>query len=197
MKEAILIEESQLFGPTILRALEFAALAHDGQRRRGGARVPYFAHPAAVGLILARFGFSQQVVAAGVLHDVIEDTPVTAEEMAVHFGPEITRLVLGVSENKSLPHAERKALYVEQIRTADSEVKAISSADKIANLTNLIVLLEEGEDVFASVYKHNTREAMFAQAQAEHDAVASNFNHPIVAEHKTVLDTFMRKVQVK
>lgn len=195
MEVTLHIPTSHLFGSIVLRALEFAALAHEGQRRRGAAQVPYISHPAAVGLILARAGFGDSVVAAGVLHDVIEDTPVTAGELAVHFGEAITKIVLGVSEDKSLVYDARKARYVQQIRSASSEIKAVSSADKIANLTNLIILYEAGEDAFAVVYPHNTVDRVARQAQAEYEAVAYNFDHTIVREHRTVLDVFLKRLQ--
>lgn len=195
METNLHIPKSHLFGSIVLRALEFAALAHEGQRRRGTAQVPYISHPAAVGLILARAGFDDAVVAAGVLHDVIEDTPVTAEELSVHFGEQITEIVLGASEDKSLVYDARKAGYVEQIRTASAQVKAVSCADKIANLTNLIILYEAGENAFAVVYPHNTVERVMRQAEAEYEAVAHNFNHPIVEEHRVVLDVFLKRVQ--
>lgn len=195
METTLHIPKSHLFGSIVLRALEFAALAHEGQRRRGAAQVPYISHPAAVGLILARAGFEDSVVAAGVLHDVIEDTPVTAEELTLHFGDVITQIVLGASEDKSLAYDVRKAQYAQQIRSASHEVKAVSSADKIANLTNLIILYEAGEDAFAVVYPHNTVDRVARQAQAEYDAVAHNFNHTIVQEHRAVLDVFLTWLQ--
>ncbi len=195
METMVHIPKSHLFGSVVLRALEFAALAHEGQRRRGTAQVPYISHPAAVGLILARAGFDDAVVAAGVLHDVIEDTPVTAAELHVHFGEAITNIVLGASEDKSLGYDARKAAYVEQVRHAAVSVKAVSCADKIANLTNLIILYEAGEDGFALVYPHNTVERVVKQARAEYEAVSYNFDHLLVREHEAILEIFVKQIQ--
>ncbi|MCS7050347.1 MAG: HD domain-containing protein, partial [Thermomicrobium sp.] len=80
----------------IRRAFEFARVAHAGARRRSGD--PYLCHPLAVALILADMQLDQETIAAGLLHDVLEDTDVTPDRLREEFGPRVARLVDGVTK---------------------------------------------------------------------------------------------------
>lgn len=181
-----MLEKTNLFGPPILKALEFAALAHHGQVRKGVREVPYISHPAAVGLILARAGMSTAVVMAGVLHDTVEDTQVTEEDIRNEFGAEVAGLVAEVTLDSSLPHEEQKVKYLAHIRTASVEAKAISAADKIANLTNVILMHEMGEAVMDSVLRRGVA-INLAIARARVEAVCADFDHPLARELQQVL----------
>ena len=92
-----------------MEALEFAALAlelrKEGLSPQG---IPYITHPAAVGLILTRAGMDEEVIIAGILHDVIEDTDKTHADIAASFGKRVADLVAEESEDPSLPYAEMK-----------------------------------------------------------------------------------------
>src|SRR5687768_9004929 len=103
-------------GLLLKRALDLAAVWHSGQHRKyPGASVPYLSHPAGVAIILARHGFSEVVLAAAVLHDVVEDTAATLEEIAAELGPDVAALVRDCSEeDKSLPWEDRKQRYLER-----------------------------------------------------------------------------------
>lgn len=184
-----MLEKTNLFGPPILKALEFAALAHHGQVRKGVREVPYVSHPAAVGLILARAGMSDAVVIAGVLHDTVEDTSATEADIQSEFGEEVAGLVADVTLDTSLPHDEQKKKYLAHIRTASVEAKAISAADKIANLTNVILMHEMGEAVMESVLRRGVG-VNLAIARARVEAVCENFNHPLAQELQQVLSKY-------
>lgn len=179
-----------LLSPTVLRAFEFAAFAHKDQKRRGGEQVPYFSHPAAVGLILGRAGFEDEVVIAGVLHDVVEDTPITLEQIEQEFGSEVAHIVDGVSEDKSLPYVERKKQYIERIRAGSSEVKAVSCADKIANLTSVVMQIRAGEDVFKTIWTNGPGPSIQFYSQVL-EAVQYNFSHPVVQSYEQILSEFI------
>ena len=87
----------------IKSAIEVAVRAHEGQVRKG-TQTPYIIHPLSVGIILAKAGAPDEVIIAGILHDTIEDTPVTCEQVRGTFGGTIANLVKGASESdKSLP----------------------------------------------------------------------------------------------
>lgn len=189
MSEEKFLENNNLFGPPILKALEFAALAHHGQVRKGVREVPYISHPAAVGLILARVGMSDAVIMAGVLHDTIEDTYATEKDIEREFGPEVAGLVVEVTLDPGLPYAEQKQKYLDHIRSASIEAKAISAADKIANLTNVILMHEMGEAIMESVLRRGV-EANLAMARARVDAVCANFTHPLALELRQVLGKY-------
>ena len=96
----------------ILKALEFAAQKHKNQRRKDAGASPYINHPIALANVLCNEGniSDGKVICAALLHDTIEDTETTEEELRRHFGKVITRIVLEVSDDKSLPKAERKLL---------------------------------------------------------------------------------------
>lgn len=184
-----MLEKTNFFGPPILKALEFAALAHHGQVRKGVREVPYISHPAAVGLILARAGMSDAVVIAGVLHDTVEDTYVTEVAIRAEFGEVVAGLVAEVTLDATLPHDEQKKKYLDHIRVASVDAKAISAADKIANLTNVILMHEMGEAVMESVLRRGA-EINLAIARARVEAVCTNFNHPLAHELQQVLSKY-------
>ena len=127
--------------PKLLEAMEFASTAHKGQFRKFPPNIPYISHLTAVAQILSRAGFNEEVIIAGLLHDILEDTKHTAEELKQRFGDRVLALVLAVTENKSLSWIERKEKYLYQLQIADTEAKAISAADLLANrLSNLLGL---------------------------------------------------------
>jgi guanosine-3',5'-bis(diphosphate) 3'-pyrophosphohydrolase len=121
-----------------LRAADFAARAHRRQRRKDEEATPYINHLIEVAFLLGKAGARDVVVAAGYLHDTVEDTSVTADELSTEFSEEIVSLVLAVTDDKSLPKDVRKNLQVEHARTASREVGMIKVADKISNLRALL-----------------------------------------------------------
>ncbi len=124
----------------LARAYHFAASWHVGQRRKGEAAEPYINHLTEVGelVAVATDGADSDLVVAAVLHDIIEDTPATAGEIATVFGPRIAALVAEVTDDKGLPKTDRKRLQVEHARHASSGAKIIKLADKISNLRSLV-----------------------------------------------------------
>src|SRR5436305_15011986 len=98
----------------LLDALEFASIKHRDQRRKDQERSPYINHPIAVARTLWAAGIRDQTtLVAGVLHDTIEDTQTTREELAERFGDAIAGVVAEVTDDKSLPKQQRKELQVE------------------------------------------------------------------------------------
>ncbi|MCT4795665.1 HD domain-containing protein [Exiguobacterium alkaliphilum] len=118
-------------------ALRFAAARHDGQFRKG-SRIPYVTHPVAVAMILTEDHQPVPVVAAALLHDVLEDTFTTKDELHEQFGPEVARLVEAVSEpDKSLPWEQRKQAMLERIPSLEYDEIALLVADKLHNLRSI------------------------------------------------------------
>jgi len=119
----------------IFKAIEFATKAHSGQYRKG-TRIPYITHPLNVAKILIEFMCPEPVIVAGILHDTLEDTPVTFDEIRDLFGNEVADLVDAVSEpNKSdYTWENRKAHTLKRLRTSLPEVLIISFADKLDNI---------------------------------------------------------------
>ena len=124
----------------LLRALAFAAERHSGQRRKDAAASPYINHPIALADVLANEGRVLDVVvlSAAMLHDVIEDTPTTADEIAVRFGTRIAAVVVEVSDDRSLDKATRKLRQIEHAPHLSPEAKLVKLADKICNLRDIL-----------------------------------------------------------
>jgi (p)ppGpp synthase/HD superfamily hydrolase len=120
---------------TILKALRFASVKHRDQRRKDAEVSPYINHPIEVAELLARVGgITDLVVLQGaILHDTIEDTKTTPEELEAAFGPEVRRVVEEVTDDKRLPKAERKRLQIEHAPHLSERAKQIKIADKISN----------------------------------------------------------------
>lgn len=120
-------------------ALVFAAVAHGGQKRKGTA-VPYIVHPVGVMLVLIEMGETDpEMLAAALLHDTVEDTPVTLTELRAAFGERVAAIVEGCSEpNKQAAWEARKQHTVAYLRTAPREIQLVSAADKLHNLRSLM-----------------------------------------------------------
>lgn len=126
-----------------LKAKQFAIKAHNGQIRKSDPEKPMIVHPINVAQILKEYEFDEFVVAAGYLHDVVEDTSYELKDIKDIFGEDIASLVCGASEpDKSLSWAERKQHTIEETRKLDLRHKAIICADKISNLEDLRILFE-------------------------------------------------------
>jgi len=135
-------------------AIYFATRAHTGQKRKTDTNVDMIFHPFTVGMILQSANTSTNCVIAGILHDVVEDTKYTMEDIQEEFGKQIAEIVEGVSENKSLPWKERKIEAIEKVRTASLDVKLVECADKISNLETMYSLYQDiGEDIWKSFNK--------------------------------------------
>ena len=123
----------------IFRALAFAAHKHRDQRRKDAEASPYINHPIALAEVLAGEGgvADAEVLAAALLHDTIEDTDTTPEELRREFGERIADVVLEVTDDKSLPKAERKRLQIEHAAGITHAAKLVKLADKICNLRDV------------------------------------------------------------
>ncbi len=124
----------------IFRALSFAAGKHRAQRRKDEDSSPYINHPIEVARLLAEVvGVTDgEVLAAAVLHDTIEDTETSAEELGAEFGSRVTGLVLELTDDKSLPKARRKQLQVENAAKKSKDACLIKLADKSANVKDVL-----------------------------------------------------------
>lgn len=120
--------------PLTQRALEKATELHAGQVRKGASAIPYIVHPVIAASFVARFSDDEEVVAAALLHDVLEDTPYTREELARDFGERIAKLVSAVTVPKS-PDGWRA--YLQQLEAGSLETTLIASGDKIHNFTTI------------------------------------------------------------
>ena len=138
LKEAAEDEKHQLIS-LLFKALAFSAEKHRTQKRKDIDKSPYINHPIALANILAkRWVIDENVLCAAILHDTIEDTKTTADELRKHFGEKITSIVLEVSDDKSLEKEVRKQLQIDHAASLSKEAKLVKLADKIANITDII-----------------------------------------------------------
>jgi guanosine-3',5'-bis(diphosphate) 3'-pyrophosphohydrolase len=123
----------------LLKALAFAAHKHRDQRRKDADASPYINHPIALADALVNEGgvTDVEVLCAALLHDTVEDTDTTHEELVDAFGSRIARIVAEVTDDKRLPKAERKRLQVEHAPHISPEAKLVKLADKLCNLRDV------------------------------------------------------------
>jgi GTP diphosphokinase / guanosine-3',5'-bis(diphosphate) 3'-diphosphatase len=123
----------------VLKALAFAAHKHRDQRRKDVESSPYINHPISLANILCNeAGITDPIViCSALLHDTVEDTETSPEELADEFGQEISRIVLEVTDDKSLPKAIRKQRQVDGAEHISDPAKLVKLADKVSNLRDM------------------------------------------------------------
>jgi (p)ppGpp synthase/HD superfamily hydrolase len=138
----------------IARALAKATAAHAGQTRNGSGGLPYIEHPRMVAATLAARDYDEATLAAALLHDVVEDSDTTVEELRAEFGDEIADLVAALSDDESIEsYRDRKDEHRGRVAEVDGDALAIYAADKLTNMTTLHAAIEgEGMRV-ADEYK--------------------------------------------
>jgi (p)ppGpp synthase/HD superfamily hydrolase len=168
------------------KALRLALVAHKEQVRKSDGS-PYAAHPIMVGLLLQEYGFSETAVAAAFVHDVLEDTEMTREELAAELGAEIAAIVDGVSEDTSLVWEERKEQYVQGVAHADEATKAVSIADKIHNAESVISDYEtKGKDVWQPFNRGKDKKIWFEELL--YTAVQKTWDHPLLYRYQAAIE---------
>ena len=173
-----------------LKAREFAIKAHKGQVRKSDKDKPMIIHPINVANILKEYDFDQNVISAGYLHDVVEDTKYEIENIKKMFGEDIASLVWGASEeDKSLSWEERKEHTIEKTKTLDLRHKAVICADKISNLEDLRILYElNGESVFSS-FKRGFESQKWYYTEVYNSLIMNeDKNHPMFIRLKEIID---------
>lgn len=149
-----------------VKAASFAAKKHIGQTRKGKDEAPYINHPLEVANLLVNVGKVEDdnTLIAALLHDTVEDTDATREEIAEMFGKKVASIVMEVTDDKSLPKAERKQAQVEHAPHLSDEAKQLKICDKISNIRDVmenppdgwskercLEYVEWGERVFAGL----------------------------------------------
>lgn len=172
-------------------AIYYATKAHQGQKRKQ-ENIDMIFHPFTVGMILQRNGCDEDIVAAGILHDVVEDTKYTFEDIEKEFGKKIRNYVYDASEpDKTLPWIERKEHTIRQIKNAPLGSKLIVACDKINNLEDSLSNIEKyGKD---DVLSRNPEEQKWYYTNVYESCIKNtNKNHPIFVRYKKVLDNIFK-----
>jgi len=165
-----------LYTKLIKKAISFSTRVHeiDQKQKRKGKDIAYIVHPLSVGLILAKAGASDEIIAAGILHDTLEDSiasnKITKEILAKEFGDEVANLVDSVTEqNKELPWKVRKQLALDHIGSFSHGSLLVKSADIIDNAAEL---LEDCNIIGPNVFK---------RFNASKELIIENYNNLITA----------------
>jgi guanosine-3',5'-bis(diphosphate) 3'-pyrophosphohydrolase len=130
----------------IIKCVNFAAVKHKNQRRKDPEKTPYINHVIGVAEILTDEGNVRdvEVIQAAVLHDTVEDTDTSFDEIEAEFGVNVCQLVKEMTDDKSLPKAERKRLQIEHAAGSSPSAKLVKLADKLYNLRDLERATPEG-----------------------------------------------------
>lgn len=167
------------------RAMMLALQAHNGQMRKE-ADVPFIVHPISVALILARSGFPDTVIAAALVHDVIEDTSISLSELRQELGDAVADLVAPVTHDDTLPWEAKKRAYIEAVRNTSEGAKAISLADKIANAQSLLAAHHvQGPKIWKCFNAGREKKLWFEHAMFE--MFAHSYKHPMVEEYSILI----------
>ncbi len=178
------------------RAIAFALRAHDGQQRKTGSGMPFVAHPLAVGMMLQAMGCPETVVAAGLLHDTVEDTDVTLDELRHAFGDEVARLVGYCTEPRGRWET-RKQYLIESLREAPLEAKLVAAADKVHNLHHLEHSLDAiGPEVWERFSRGPAEQAWYYRTVARSilNGVAEPERYPVFAELESLVATLFEGI---
>lgn len=132
----------------LIRAIDFVARKHSLQRRKGSLREPYVNHVIEVSCLLAEAcrGDDLTLIIGGVLHDTVEDTGTSVEELRNLFGDEVAELVEEVTDDRSLSRSTRRELQVRNARRKSERARMIKIADKTSNLRSLLFSPPQGWD---------------------------------------------------
>ena len=151
----------------IHRAIEFAAIKHRGQVRKG-TNIPYIVHPMEVMQILTAEGCAEDVIIAGLLHDTVEDAGVTLEEINRNFGKRVAELVEAESEDKTKEWEERKQTTLDFLQICEEDEAICCLADKLSNITSIAFDCERiGEKVWERFRRGKEQEAWYYRGIAE------------------------------
>lgn len=172
-----------------MRAITYATKMHDGQKRKVD-QSPYIAHPYRVAMLLASYHCDQDTVIAGLLHDVVEDTEGTIEDIKHLFNENIATLVHYVTEmDKNVNWEERKLASIKKMQHAPLAAKLVSCADKIDNLQSMI----DSEQLLGVSIWHafvRGKEKQIWYYTQMHQSIATDADHPLITMLASLLHTF-------
>jgi len=167
------------------KAVRVAVEAHKNQTRKGDDQ-PYIIHPVMVALKLAKHNFPDEVIAAALTHDVLEDTDYPEEELRKELGDEVLEIVKDVTNDQSLPWEEKKKRYVETVRNASEGAKAVALADKIHNLESLLIAYEEqGPALWKRFNRGKDQKIWFENEVLK--MLEETWQHPLIEEYEYLL----------
>ena len=160
----------------INEACKYAVEKHVNQKRKG-KDVPYIVHPLEVMVILYRMGADAELIAAGVLHDTVEDTDATIKDIRALFGDGVAELVAAHTEDKSLSWEERKELSCKELITAPKRVQMLVLADKLSNIREMAQdMAKDGDNMWKRFKRGKDAQKWYYELGAECLKAMDNYN---------------------
>lgn len=160
----------------ILKAAEFASNKHRGQFRKGNLNTPYINHPIKVAYVLENIGINDQdIIAAAILHDVVEDTDATKKDLQNVFNARIANMVMEVTDDKGESKDVRKAAQIKNAPNLSHEAKLIRIADKICNIQDVCGLDAPDWDYERKFEYLEWAKAVVDQITGTHEALENMF----------------------
>lgn len=173
-------------------AINLAVTWHTGQTRKVDGS-PYIIHPIAVATMLAKNGFSDETIAAGYCHDLLEDTQCTEDDILTACGSKVLEIVKAVTNDDKKPWEEKKLGYIESVRNGPVEAKAVCVADKIHNLKSLIASHEtQGPSIWKKFNRGKENKLWFELNVLKE--LKKNWNHPLLHEYEQLIEA-MKKLK--
>ncbi len=171
--------------PLYETAVALALSAHAGQVRKTDG-TPYIIHPLTVAHLVSLHTNDEEVIAAAVLHDVLEDTTISTIQVREMLGDRVLQIMLAVTENNDLAWELRKEKYVEQVRAGGEAVWLVSVADKVHNATTLLRELQtKGEIVWQSFNRGREQKLWFENLLLT--ALKEHWQHPLLTEYENLI----------
>lgn len=186
----------------IEQAIRAVTILHEDQLRKGSIPLPYVSHLFAVMMILRDYTTDEDTLVAALLHDTIEDTDYTVEELKDDFGGPIAEIVMDITEPKydgedKLKWIDRKKAYIKQLKKADQKALMVCAADKIHNLRSMVEEYHDSYDRFVKDFGHNFQERL-EMYQAISNILNSRLKNDILHEFNntfTEYKNFLTNVQ--
>ena len=181
-----------LLTPKIEKAIRRASQLHDGQKRKVEHNLPYISHLFSVATILSTHAEDEDLLIAGLLHDSLEDTPYTPEELEFEFGATVRKTVEQVTETPfslkdKILWKDKKLAYLEKLKQADARALMVAAADKIHNLqTTIDDYKKRGADPLKGFWK-DIKERMWLYEQSL-AILEDRLESPIVPAYRKVFD---------
>ncbi len=169
----------------IEKAARIALREHAGQKRKDGS--PYVIHPFMVALKLTQHNFPETVIAAALVHDVMEDTTFPEAELRRELGDEVVNIVKAVTNEKNEDWEAKKSKYVETVRNGPVGAKAVCAADKIHNLESLLAThAEQGPELWKTFTGTRAQKQWFESKVLT--MLKETWSHPLLTEYERLLE---------
>lgn len=174
------------YTPRLERAIKFAAQKHDGQLRIEKERLPYITHLISVAVLVSSHTDDEDCIIAALLHDTLEDTKTSVEEIGEQFGSTVAAYVGAVTEKKVADWKASKQSYIDQLKIVPEGALIIAAADKIHNIASRLSLVEDmGTAVFAK-WNHTPAEYHWYHREV-FSVIQSRLSNSIVLDFERIL----------